>query len=140
MAEDPIRIGTPTHQQFAHIRRLITAFELDDRALHAAEFLAAVSDDQLMGFGRIRSYGSCSELCSLGVIEPKRHRGIGRTLVQALVAKAPQPLYLVCIIPGFFEPFGFHIVRSYPPELADKLAYCQEALSVPEPYVVMKYE
>jgi N-acetylglutamate synthase-like GNAT family acetyltransferase len=133
-------IEQPSPIQFTEICDLITRFELDSRELQPSQFLAFVTGTQLLGFGRIREYGNCSELCSLGVIEPRRNKGIGRQLVQELTRKAIQPLYLVCIIPGFFEPLGFSITTHYPSELADKLLYCRSALTVPEEYVVMKYE
>lgn len=135
-----ICIETPTDGLFESIKRLIEAFELDGRQLQASEFLAAVSGDSLVGFGRIREYEDCSELCSLGVTEPLRYKGIGSHLVRELVQKARQPLFLVCIIPEFFEPLGFRITAHYPTRLQQKLDYCREALSVPEDYVVMKYE
>lgn len=135
-----MRIKEPSAQQFEDIIRLIGQFELDDRELLSTQFLAAVSANTLLGFGRIREYAGCSELCSLGVVEPQRHKGIGSQLVQRLLQSAQQPLFLVCIIPEFFEPLGFKTAREYPPELAQKLDYCREALSVPEEYVVMKYE
>lgn len=135
-----MHLTEPTSRQFEQICQLIAALELDDRELHSAQFVAATSSGRLSGFGRIRHYKSCSELCSLGVIEPQRHKGIGRLLVNRLIAKASKPLYLVCIIPGFFEPLGFRIIHEYPAEIRDKLEYCREALSVPEEYVVMRYE
>ena len=135
-----MHLTEPTSRQFEQICQLIAALELDDRELHSAQFVAATSSGMLSGFGRIRHYKSCSELCSLGVIEPQRHKGIGRLLVNRLIAKASEPLYLVCIIPGFFEPLGFRIIHEYPAEIRDKLEYCREALSVPEEYVVMRYE
>ncbi len=135
-----MRIEEASAQQFNGIIRLIGQFELDDRELQPTQFLAAVSEDTLLGFGRIRNYAGCSELCSLGVVEPQRHKGIGSLLVEKLIQKAQQPLYLVCIIPGFFEALGFRNATEYPPELGQKLDYCREALSVPEEYVVMKYE
>lgn len=135
-----MRIEEPSAQQFKSITRLIGQFELDDRDLMPSQFLAALSEETLLGFGRIRAYAGCSELCSLGVVEPQRHKGIGSLLVQNLIQNTQLPLYLVCIIPEFFEPLGFKITEAYPPELQQKLNYCREALSVPEEYVVMKYE
>lgn len=135
-----MRIEEPSAQQFSEITRLIGQFELDERGLQSTQFLAALSEDTLLGFGRIRNYDGCSELCSLGVVEPQRHKGIGSQLVQKLIQKAQLPLYLVCIIPEFFEPLGFKHTAEYPRELGEKLDYCREALSVPEEYVVMKYE
>ena len=117
----------------------IQKFELDNRDLLKEEFLVAICRAELVGFGRIRVREKCSELCSLGVIEPERSKGIGKQLVQALIKNTTDPLYLVCIIPQFFEPFGFVIVEEFPLEMQEKLNYCTSELVVPEKYVVMKY-
>lgn len=103
------------------------------------QFLVAKENNEVLGFGRIREYNDCSELCSLGVTEPKRLQGIGKQLVKELILKAHKPLYLVCIIPEFFIPFGFQVVSEYPYALEEKLLYCTSELVVPEKYVVMKY-
>lgn len=113
---------------------------MDNRALNKEEFLVAMSNNELVGFGRIRQRENCSELCSLGVIEPERLKGVGKQLVQALIQKTNNPLYLVCIIPSFFEPFGFYTVNEFPEEMQEKLNYCTSELVVPEKYVVMKYQ
>jgi len=105
---------------------------LDNRVLYKDEFLVAVCNNELLGFGRIRQRDDCSELCSLGVIEPERLKGVGKQLVQALIQKASEPLYLVCIIPQFFEPFGFAVVDEFPEAMQDKLNYCTSELVVPE--------
>lgn len=94
----------------------------------------------MVGFGRIRNRENCCELCSLGVTEPERLKGIGKQLVQSLIKQAKQPLYLVCIIPAYFEPFGFDEVEEYPEAMQEKLNYCTSELVVPEKYVVMKFK
>ncbi len=132
-------ITAPTPEQFEHIKTLIGIFELDNRELHPSQFLVALNGKELLGFGRIREYENCSELCSLGVVEPERNKGIGRALVKELIKKARQPLYLVCIIPEYFASLGFNIVHSYPAPLEEKLKYCTSELIVPEAYVVMKH-
>lgn len=134
-----MEIKIPAATDFELIRKYIAEFELDNRALDPAQFLAAYREGQLVGFGRIRPREGCDELCSLGVVTPYRRKRIGSALVKALVNKATQPLYLVCIIPEFFAPFGFSIVADYPAPLEEKRRYCVDELVVPEPYVVMKY-
>lgn len=104
------------------------------------DFLIALSNDELVGFGRIRDRGNCYELCSLGVIEPERLKGVGKQLVQSLIKQSGEPLYLVCIIPEYFKPFGFVVVEDYPEAMLEKLNYCTSELVVPEKYVVMKYK
>lgn len=112
---------------------------MDDRDLHCHQFLVAKEEEEFLGFGRIRIRENCSELCSLGVTEPKRLQGIGKQLVKELILKSEEPLYLACIIPEFFIPFGFQVVAEYPEAMQEKLNYCCSELIVPETYVVMKY-
>lgn len=138
MAESSIHIKSCSVEDFELIKAYIQAFELDNRQLQAEEFLVAYHRTQLVGFGRIRNYDICSELCSLGVIEPERMKGVGRKLCYALIKKAQLPLYLVCIIPDFFNPFGFEITDDFPEPLKNKLNYCTQDLPVEETYVVMK--
>lgn len=117
----------------------IEQFELDNRSLSKEQFLKITRQDHLIGFGRIREHAGCSELCSLGIIEPERNKGAGTQLTIELIKKATQPLYLVCIIPGFFERLGFSVCENYPAAIAEKLNYCRTSLPVNEIYVAMKY-
>lgn len=133
-------IKLATESDFEQIKKLILQFELDDRDLQCHQFLVAKENEELLGFGRIRTRENCSELCSLGVTEPKRLQGIGKQLVHKLILNSPQPLFLVCIIPEFFVPFGFKVVSEYPAAMVEKLDYCTSELIVPETYVVMKFE
>ncbi|MBP8034767.1 MAG: GNAT family N-acetyltransferase [Bacteroidia bacterium] len=112
---------------------------MDNRDLNYHQFLVAKENDALIGFGRIRKHNGCDEFCSLGILESKRFNGIAKLLVEARIKIATQPIYLVCIIPNYFESLGFKIVEDYPPEMTDKLKYCMSELVVPEKYVVMKY-
>jgi len=122
------------------IKKLIQQFELDNRDLHCQQFLVAKVGDEVFGFGRLRKRNYCIELCSLGVVDEERLKGVGTQLVQSLIQKADEALYLVCIIPTFFEPFGFRIVDDFPYDMQEKLNYCTSELLVPEDYVVMKYK
>lgn len=134
-----MQIVVPTQKEFESIIGFINRFELDNRFLQHQQFLAGFIQQTLVGFGRIRNHNGCSELCSLGVIEPQRFKGIGKQLVKELVKKAADPLYLVCIIPQYFEALGFKTATDYPQAMQDKLQYCTQELVVPEPYVVMRY-
>lgn len=117
----------------------VNAFELDNRDMHAHQFFIAKSGDSLLGFGRIRKHEGCDEYCTLGIIESSRGLGVAKLITQAVVKSADQPLYLACIIPHYFENQGFVITNSFPEQMQSKLDYCNDALSVAEQYVVMKY-
>ncbi len=133
-------ISNPNSIEFNFIKDHICKFELDNRELQMEQFLIAKNrDNEILAFGRIRVHKDCDELCSLGVIESERLKGIGHLLSNNLIKNSQQPLYLVCIIPQFFEPLGFKIVSNFPKELLEKLNYCTGELVVPEKYVVMKY-
>lgn len=125
---------------FEAIKKHIATFELDNRDLRYQQFLVAKENGKLVGFGRIRKHKGCDEFCSLGVLEEKRFNGIAKELILARIKIATQPIYLVCIMPEYFEKLGFAIVTEYPAEMADKLHYCTAELVVPEEYVVMKYQ
>lgn len=136
----PLSIQKATESDLELIKHFIEKFELDNRDIHYHQFLVAKEENELVGFGRIRRHHNCDEFCSLGVLEPQRFKGIAKELVLASIKTATQPIYLVSIIPDYFESLGFKIVNEYPPEIADKLSYCISELVVPEKYVVMKYE
>jgi len=125
---------------FDQVKKYITDFELDNRALAVSEFITLSKDRKLLAFGRIRRYETCEEICSVGVIEEARHLGLAHKLIEKLNSLSSQPLYLVSILPDFFGKFGFQICQDFPPEIQEKLDYCLNCLPVPEPYVVMRLE
>lgn len=125
-------------KEFEEVKQKIEDFDLDNRNLKVEEFLVIKNSNGLLGFGRVREFETCSEMCSLGIIEGKRDSGLGKLLTEALIAKAQKTIYLVCIIPHYFEPFGFKPCDTFPAEIQDKLNYCTESLVVPETYVVMR--
>lgn len=130
-------LKSPSEKEFEQICDYIREFELDNRGLKREEFVAAIRSGELVGFGRLRHHADCIELCSLGVITPLRRQGIGKAIVQKLVSMAPGAVYLSCIIPDFFIPFGFRVTENYPASMKEKLHYCIHELVVPEKYVIM---
>lgn len=134
-----MKILIPNDSEFEIIKKHIVNFELDNRDLKKNEFIVATENSHILGFGRIRKHKSCDEMSTLGVIVSERKKGISKILIQNLINLSSQPLYLVCIIPDLFSPFGFKIVNEFPEEIKDKIIYCTHELVVPEAYVVMKH-
>lgn len=132
-------ISSCTPEDFSLVKKYIAEFFLDDNDLRPEQFLVSKTENQIVGFGRLRNYQGCSELCSLGVLETFRRRGVGSALCEALIKKSVGPLYTVTIIPGFFERLGFAFSRQFPDEIKTKFDYCKSSLPVPETYVVMRY-
>jgi len=125
-------------EDFELVKKHIAEFELDDRKLQQKEFVTLSDKSGLVGFGRVREFEEFSEMCSLGILKNKRSKGIGRLVSQAMIRKADKTIYLVCIIPSYFESMGFSICKNFPPEMQDKLNYCTDTLHVEEEYVVMR--
>ena len=128
----------PSDIEFNQICTFISEFELDNRDLKKEQFIIADGDGELLGFGRLREHDDCFELCSLGVVTPYRRQGIGKAIVSRLIENSSINIYLVCIIPDFFIPFGFQIVSEYPDSIQNKMEYCANELIVQEKYVAMK--
>ncbi len=133
-----LTLRNPSNKEFEQICLHIREYELDNRDLQQQQFTVAIRENKLVGFGRLRTHPDCMELCSLGVVTDYRKQGIGKAIVQELIKKAIHSIYLVCIIPDFFKPFGFRETEKYPASILDKKKYCNSELVVPERYVVMK--
>ncbi len=132
-----LRFSPPSEQDFQQICEYIRLFELDDRELKKEEFYAAYENQHLIAFGRLRKHKDCIELCSLGVIESYRGLGVGAALTAQLIGRVEHSIYVVCIIPDFFAPFGFIEISLLPSSIQKKLNYCTQSLPVPEAYVAM---
>ena len=79
-----ISLQKPTEKEFQQICGYISEFELDNRDLQKEQFIVAMRNGELVGFGRLRQHDDCIELCSLGVVTPHRKQGIGRAIVKEL--------------------------------------------------------
>ena len=133
-----IYLRTPDSKEFEEIISFIEKFELDNRDLQQHQFTAAFLEGNIVGFGRIREHENCSEICSLGTLSNYRNRGISKMIIQDLLKKAKQEIYIVCIIPDYFKQYGFEIVEEFPEVIQNKLDYCTCELVVPETYFVLK--
>lgn len=97
------------------IRKLVCGARLNPVGLHWQNFLIAEQrrEDgtaQIVGIGQLRPHcRGIVELASLVVVEAMQGRGIGARLVNALLARAGGPVYLLCDFPllPYYTRFGF---------------------------------
>lgn len=87
----------------------VARMRLDGEDLRVEQFVVALEDGQVVGFGRIRPHGDgVFELGSVGVLEGARRRGVGRALVQELMNRFPtEEIYLATDLVEYFMRFGF---------------------------------
>lgn len=131
-----VKVCTPQH--FKSLTDSVRELELDDRQMTPEQFMVVEEKGELMGFARLRNFGGFAELCTLGVPEQFRLKGIATELVNTIKETANSPLYLVSTMPAFFSKLGFVECENYPTEIHEKLAYCRANLPVEEKYVVMR--
>ncbi len=107
-----LRAATAADQRV--IRQMVAAAHLNPLRLAWSNFLIVeelrAGSLQVVGIGQLRPHSDGTvELASLVVVPEARGRGIGGSLVKALVARADRPLYLMCDgakVP-YYQRFGF---------------------------------
>ena len=127
------------------IEKLAQSFDLDCEDMAYDQFITAKSDDNIIGFGRLRKYYEgtenkpyCTELATVGVIPEARKNGIGSMIVKELILNSSPGTFVTCVIPGFFNKFGFQPVKEYPRVLQKKVDFCKMYDFKDEQVFVMK--
>lgn len=127
------------------IRFLVLAAKLDPTQLRWQQFWVIECDGRLAACGQLRSFPNAQELGSLVVARPWRDQGLGSYLVEYLIQKATQPLYLECLggrLANFYTRFGFVSVswRELPRPLKLKFGFSTLAATLFQiPVVIMQY-
>jgi N-acetylglutamate synthase-like GNAT family acetyltransferase len=100
------------------------ALDLDCEGMDLSEFTIARKGKEIIGFGRLKRYDVCLEASTIGVIKEEQGKGIGSMIVNELLKRSTEDLYLICVIPAFFERFGFAEVNVFPDVLLKKCEFC----------------
>jgi amino-acid N-acetyltransferase len=98
MTANGILLRPATAQDAASIRSLIHRVHINPWNLDWRRFLVAVNETgRLIGCGQLKPHGrGIVELASIAVEPQYRDQGIARRIIDALIARAPRPLYLTC--------------------------------------------
>jgi N-acetylglutamate synthase-like GNAT family acetyltransferase len=120
----PVRIRKARNADFPQILKLAQSNDLDYSGMEADDYWVAEEDGLVRGICGKRTHPDCLELCSLGVDEAYRGRGLGRRLVLALLRETTDDICLATVIPGFFRRFGFVGARRIPVSMIKKSEWC----------------
>jgi N-acetylglutamate synthase-like GNAT family acetyltransferase len=107
-------------QDVARAVRLARSLELDYSGLEADPLWVAEEGGNVIGLVALKTHPDCLELCALGVEPGFRRKGIGKALVEALLAAAPGDVHLATTIPAIFESCGFRRTSKIPPTFPAK--------------------
>ncbi len=116
-----VTIRPATQADQPTIRRLIKEANLNRMSLHWPNFVVAEVDGAIVGVGQVKAHGDHSrELASIAVVPARQGQGIGRALIERLLAREPGVvLHLTCRreLEGYYERFGFRRLEraEYPP-------------------------
>lgn len=114
-----IRVATEADQTM--IRRLIKEAHLNPMSLDWPNFVVAEEEGAIVGVGQVKAHKDGSrELASIAVVPERQGQGIGRALIEMLLAReAGVAVHLTCRreLRGYYERFGFRRLEpgEYPP-------------------------
>jgi N-acetylglutamate synthase-like GNAT family acetyltransferase len=135
-----IRAAMATDQ--AAIVAMVREAHLNPLKVAWQDFVVAercLPEPQIIGVGQLRPHGPARELGSLVVDPVYQKLGIGKLLVQTLVARhGSQPLYLFCQEPmkSYYQRFGFvEVGRAQLPPAMACLYVIGRSVSVPVAYL-----
>jgi N-acetylglutamate synthase-like GNAT family acetyltransferase len=120
-----MRFRNAKKADFPQILNLAKKLELDYSGMEEDDFLVAEDSIKIVGICALKKHKDCLELCSLGVDENYRKRGLGKKLVLGALKKAKGEVYLGTIIPEFFEKFGFKKSIQIPLSMVKKSEWCE---------------
>jgi len=122
-----MRVRRAEPRDFDDIVGLARRLDLDHAGMDGDLFWVAEESGEVVGIVALREHPDCRELCSLGVDPAFRERGVGRTLVEALVSEAPGDVHLGTVIPEYFRSLGFVRAPVIPAAFVEKrkTAWCE---------------
>jgi N-acetylglutamate synthase-like GNAT family acetyltransferase len=117
----PLTIRVATEEDQPRIRSLINEAHLNPMSLDWPNFVVAEQDGAIVGAGQVKAHKDGSrELASIAVVPQRQGQGIGRALIEMLLAReADIVVHLTCRreLQGYYERFGFRRLEpaEYPP-------------------------
>ena len=99
---------------------------LDYPGMEVDPLWVAEESGEVIGLVALKKHPDCLELCALGVEPRFRGKGVGKDLVEAVMAAASGRVHLATIIPEFFEACGFEKSADIPATFPEKrkTAWC----------------
>lgn len=112
-------------EDMPYVARVAWRLALDYPGMEKDHFFVAEERGKIIGILGLKDHGEFVEVLSVGVLEEYQGTRLGKKLVdEALKSVKKRVVYLLTVIPGFYEQFGFRIVEQYPEALKKDAAWC----------------
>ncbi|HEV1992444.1 MAG TPA: GNAT family N-acetyltransferase [Candidatus Dormibacteraeota bacterium] len=117
----PLTIRPAIQADHPTIRSLIAEARINRMSLNWPNFVVAEEDGAIVGVGQVKAHDDGSrELASIAVVPARQRQGIGRAIIETLLAREPGVvLYLTCRreLEDYYKRFGFRLLveSEYPP-------------------------
>ncbi len=125
MPANTVKLTPATESDMLVIEQLARSLDLDMESMSHTQFISAKRNDKIVGFGRLRTYPECTEIATVGVIPEEQKSGVGTLIIKELIRLGPAEIFVTCVIPDFFNKFGFQLVKQYPSVLQKKVDFCK---------------
>lgn len=101
----------------------VERMHLDGEDLKLEQFMVALEEEKVVGFGRIKPYPEgVFELSCVAVLEGARRRGVGRALVTELMKRFPtEEIYITTDLVEYFMRFGFTPTAVAPKAITNRI-------------------
>src|SRR4051812_37601455 len=109
-SSDLVTIRPAVAADQAAIKRIIHEAEINPNHLDWPRFVVAEVGGKVVGVGQVKPHKDGSrELASIAVIPDYQRQGIASRIINTLLAREHEPLYLMCEVKNetFYERFGF---------------------------------
>jgi N-acetylglutamate synthase-like GNAT family acetyltransferase len=116
-----LHMRNATNLDMPSIVRMIGEFQLDYENLQPEQFIVVEDGDVMVGFGRLQPCIDATELGCVGVLHERRKQGIGRLIIDELICRGPEEIWITTDKPDYFRTLGFVQSLQMPKSIARKL-------------------
>jgi N-acetylglutamate synthase-like GNAT family acetyltransferase len=111
---------------------------LDTRNASYRDFLVAKAEGNIIGFGRLKRHGTFVEMGTFDVLREYRGQGVGHLLMNHLLEKANDDVYLLTTIPDYAYRFNFSMLAKVPHYVQQQFDDCEKANHPNKVYVLLR--
>jgi N-acetylglutamate synthase-like GNAT family acetyltransferase len=122
-----MRVRKARSEDIPRAVELARSLGLDYPGMESDRLWVAEESGLIAGLVALKKHPDCLELCGLGVDSRFRGKGVGKALVEALMAESPGDVHLATVIPGFLEACCFEKTMAVPATFPEKrkTAWCE---------------